>query len=90
MKFTATDGTIVTDELLEQMAEPWDNGEVPGTGGPVHRGRPRLSHESTTVVSFKVPKSQAERFARAAKSLGVTRSSFLRDAASKAADAALA
>lgn len=90
MKFKAEDGTIVTDELIEKMAEPWDSGEVPGIGGEIVRGRPRMSTEPLVVLSFKVPKSRAEQITRAAKVNGETRSGFLREAAYEKAAQALA
>ena len=35
--FHTEDGTLITEEMLEKMAEPWDRGEIPeGEWGPIH------------------------------------------------------
>ena len=90
MRFCGQDGSMITDEMLERMAEPWDMGELPGMGGAVTRGRPRLGDEPSVVLSFKVPQSSAERITKAAQSCGESRSMFLRTAACAAADRVLA
>ncbi len=81
MDFKAEDGTIITDEIIEKMAESWDRGDLYGAGGEIVRGRPRLSVEPLEVISFKVPKSLAVVINRAARERGESRSVFLRNAA---------
>ena len=90
MKFKTEDGTIVDDALIEEMAEAWDCGEVPGVGSRVRRGRPRLANEEVSTISFKAPISLAEEIAKAAKASGESQSSFLRAAAHERADKILA
>ena len=37
--FKTEDGTILTEEMLEKLAEPWDRGEIPeGEWGPIQLG----------------------------------------------------
>lgn len=45
--FAAEGGVEVTDELLDQWAEPWERGEVPGKAAGFVRapGRPCLCEE---------------------------------------------
>ena len=88
-RFYGEDGTLVTDEMLEAMAKPWDEGKVPGKGGKLRRGRPRLNDEPTQVLSFKVPCSLAEAIAKAATQSGESRSRFLREAAEQKVAAVL-
>lgn len=80
-EFKTSDGSAITDEHIEEMAEPWDRGDLYGVGGEIVRGRPRLSTEPLEVISFKVPRSLAEAINRAARERGESRSVFLRNAA---------
>lgn len=90
MKFTSEGNVTLTDDALAQLAKPWDEGRIPGIGGKVTRGRPRLSDEPLDILSFKAPHSMAETIARAAEAYGGTRSSFLREAAMEKAERVLA
>lgn len=71
-------GLEITDELVEQWAEPWERGEVPGTPGEIIVGRPRISREELSTVTFKLPKSQVVALDNLAQRTGETRSQFLR------------
>ena len=71
-------GVIVTDELVETWAEPWDSSGIEGTPGPITVGRPRLSHEELATVSFKLPESWLGWVDAKALVEGMTRSQILR------------
>lgn len=83
-KFFTEDGIEITDELVEQWAAPWERGEIPGTPGEIVVGRPRISTEELTTVTFKLPLSQAKALDDTAKRAGETRSQFLRSLVSNA------
>lgn len=80
--FVAEGGVEVTDELLDQWAEPWERGEVPGKAAGFVRapGRPRLCEEPTKVVSIRLPISVLKACDAKAKLQGETRSQMMRDA----------
>ena len=71
-------GVILTDDLIEKWAAPWDSGGVEGRPGPITVGRPRLSHEELATVSFKLPESWLGWVDAKALVAGMTRSEMLR------------
>lgn len=81
-KFVAEGGVEVTDELLDQWAEPWERGEVPGKAAGFVRspGRPRLCDEPTRVISLRLPESIIKASEAKAKRYGETRSQRMREA----------
>ena len=83
MGYTTKNGVEISDEQIEEMAQLFERGEVPGeTIGWIIKppGRPRLSEEDLVTVAFKIPQSQREEADRIAKSRNQTRSEFMRDA----------
>lgn len=83
------DGSILTEEMMDRIAEDAERGILPGKPGKYligPPGRPRLSDEDLVTVAFKVPRSKREEMDEAAARRDQTRSEFLRDAL----DAALA
>lgn len=77
-------GTLLTDELLDEWADAYERGDYPGTPGEIVVGRPRISAEELTTVTFKLPLSQAKALDDSAKRAGKTRSQFLRSLISNA------
>lgn len=81
-KFVAEGGVEVTDELLDQWAEPWERGEVPRAAAGFVRSpsRPRLCDEPTRVVSLRLPVSVIKASEAKAKRYGETLSQRMREA----------
>jgi hypothetical protein len=81
-KFIAEGDIEVTDDLLDQLAEPWERGRVPGVaaGFVAAPGRPRLSEEDTQIVALRLPVSIVRALDVKAKEQGETRSQLMRDA----------
>jgi hypothetical protein len=80
MKFTAENGLIVTDKLVEKWAARYESGNYPGTGAEITVGRPRLSQEKTLTVHFKLPESKVASLEALANKKGCNRSQVLRNA----------
>ena len=82
MAFVSKNGTVVTDEMLEELALQMEAGQIPGEPGEwliKPPGRPRLSQEELVTVAFKIPQSQRAAADRIAKSRNQTRSEFMRE-----------
>lgn len=81
-KFIAEGGVEVTDKLLDEWAQPWEEGKAPGVaaGYVTAPGRPRISDEPTKVVSLRLPISVIKACEEKAKRYGETRSQRMRDA----------
>lgn len=76
-------GFKVTREMVEQWCAAYDAGELPegyAFDGPIKPGRPKLSNEATSSLSFKCPESGADMIARAAKVAGIKKSALMREA----------
>lgn len=64
---------------IEELAAPWDAGEVPGEPmGEVIVGRPLKFGEELKIVGFKDTESTIDKMDRRASSLGMCRSDYLR------------
>ena len=83
-------GYMLTDEEIEERARQWEDVSWSGGLETVHVGRPPLSSEPNSNLSFKCPKSAAELIARAAEAQGVGKSEFMRTAAIEKAASVLA
>ncbi|MEG0477604.1 MAG: toxin-antitoxin system antitoxin subunit [Raoultibacter sp.] len=81
-KFIAEGNVEITDELLDTWAEPWERGEIPGVaaGFVSAPGRPRISEETSRVVSIRLPLSVISAMERKARRQGETRSQCMRNA----------
>lgn len=80
---TTKGGTVLTVEMMDEIAENAEKGILPGKPGKFlvgPPGRPRISSEDLVTVAFKVPSSKRDQLDRAAKARGQKRSEFLRDA----------
>lgn len=89
----AEGGVEVTREMIEKWCAAYDAGELPegyAFDGPIRPGRPRLSNEATSSLSFKCPKSGAAMIEQAAKVSGVKKSAFIRQASLEKAAKVLA
>lgn len=74
-------GTVITEEMLEEMGEAAEKGEYPGTPGTfvTRPGRPRLADEDLRTMGFRAPESLVVAFERKAREHGQTKSERLRD-----------
>lgn len=84
--YTAANGQVVTDEMIDAWCESYERGEFPDgertVGGIVH-GRPPLSGEGTATLSVKIPLGMKEAIRRRAAAEGMTPSEFARAALSE-------
>ncbi len=69
----------LTREDIEELAAPWEAGDVPGVPvGEVIVGRPLKFGEHLKLVGFKETEQKIERMDKRADSLGMKRSDYLR------------
>ncbi len=69
----------LTREDIEELAAPWEAGEIPGVPvGEVIVGRPLKFGEHLKLVGFKDTEQKIERMDKRADSLGMKRSDYLR------------
>ena len=69
----------LTREDIEELAAPWEAGEIPGVPvGEVIVGRPLEFGEHLKLVGFKETEQKIERMDKRADSLGMKRSDYLR------------
>lgn len=83
MEYRAKDGFVITDEMIEKMAEDAERGEYPGKPGKMvvaPQGRPPLCDEELVTVAFKIPRSFRDRMDKKASDNNETRSQFMRAA----------
>jgi hypothetical protein len=87
MAYKKKNGSIVTDEWMDTVADAAEKGELPGsvTHTEVHLGRPRMyGDEELKTISFRLPASRIPAIEAAARQKGESRSDFIRDAVDKA------
>ena len=84
MSIVTKNGTVLTDEMIEKLAEQWENDTWSGHLDKVIMGRPRISDEELVNVTFRMPKSYLASIERITKESGQTRSTFLRNAVERA------
>lgn len=90
MTYILKDGTILTEEMIEELADQAERGIYPGETVEViiaPPGRPSLCDEELVTVAFKVPRSYRDKLDAKAKSLNETRSQFMRDVLAAALEA---
>jgi hypothetical protein len=83
MAYRLSDGTILTDEQIDELADRAERGDLPGKAGKLlvaPPGRPRMSDEDLVTIAFKVPRSRRDELDRAAAAKCESRSEFLRHA----------
>ena len=69
----------LTREDIEELAAPWEAGEIPGVPvGEVIVGRPLKFGEHLKLVGFKETEQKIERMDKRADSVGMKRSDYLR------------
>jgi hypothetical protein len=83
MDITTSDGKVITDEMLDKMAEEYENGTWSGHG-EITMGRPKLYDEDMETVSFRLPKSRIQAIEAVAKRRNESKSDFFREAIDKA------
>lgn len=80
-------GSVLTDDDIELLCDQAERGEYPGTPGEWvvrPQGRPRSYGEELVTVTLKVPASMRAAIDVRAKSVGETRSQFVRSAIERA------
>ncbi|MCL2403844.1 MAG: hypothetical protein FWC86_06435 [Coriobacteriia bacterium] len=90
MAYVLKDGSILTEEMIEEWGEAAERGELPG--GPDDwewvikpPGRPQLyPNEELVTVAFKVPAAFRDLIDSKAKENEITRSDYLRKVVSTA------
>lgn len=83
MGYKTKSGHVLTDEMIEEIAEAAERGEYPGKPGKIivaPPGRPSLYDEELVTVAFKIPRSFREKLDKQAASKNETRSQFMREA----------
>ena len=69
----------LTREDIEELAAPWEAGDVPGEPvGDIIVGRPLKFGEALKMVGFKDTEGKIEAMDKRADSLGMKRSDYLR------------
>ena len=77
MEYVTKNGTVLTDKVLDDMAQEYEKGTWHGS---VTMGRPKLYNEELETISFRLPKSRIAAIDEAAKRRGESKSAFLRAA----------
>ena len=79
MAITTKNGNVLTDEMLEEMAEACERGEYPGEPtGEILVGRPLKFGEEMELITFKMPASKVVQVNARAAELDISRSDYLR------------
>lgn len=76
-------GTYLSDDMLEEIAQVFENGEWPEGTTQVLRGRPRILGEELQSITYRDAKSKVAAMDKRAASLHMSRSDYLRDLVSK-------
>ena len=79
MKYVTENGTVLTDEKLDEMAKKYEEGTWSGKMGKLVVGRPSLADEDVKSVSFRLPVSKIAMMDARAAAKGETRSEFIRE-----------
>ena len=85
--FTGENGKTITPDKIERWAQQAEKGRYPGRRGEISVGRPPLTDEELAVITFKCPPSVVAQMDKRAKTQGISRSSFLRNAIAHELDA---
>jgi hypothetical protein len=83
MTITTKNGTVLTDEMMDQIADAFERGEWPGTESHILQGRPLMFGEELQSVTFKAPVRKIAAIDRKAAKLEVSRSDYLRSLVDK-------
>ena len=80
-RFKATDGSVVTDEMIDGWCEALDRDVWPEgwkSRSEIVYGRPPLSVDGTVTLSIKVPVAMKQAIASEAKRRGTSTSNYAR------------
>ena len=83
MSITAENGTYLSDEMLDEIAQAFESGEWPEGRTRILRGRPKILGEELQSVTYKDAKSRVTAMDKRAASLHMSRSDYLRSLVSK-------
>jgi hypothetical protein len=79
-RHVAHDGTVLTDELLDQWGDQIEAGEYPGTAVPVRRGRPlAIGAEAASPVTVWLDRARRDKLRLMAERRHVSQAEVLRD-----------
>ncbi|MDR2109625.1 MAG: ribbon-helix-helix domain-containing protein [Coriobacteriales bacterium] len=70
----------VTEQMLDEMAEEYENGTWSGPVGKIVMGRPSIANEEVRPITFRLPLAKIKALDDRASQLGGTRSEALREA----------
>lgn len=82
MEFKASNGDVLDDKRLDEMAREYENGEWRGHG-EITPGRPKLFDEEMETVSFRIPRSRVAAIEAVIRRSGISKSEFYRRAVDK-------
>ena len=82
----ASDGTVVTQRMLDDWFERAEAGELPGSPGPTHPGRPlSIGDEVATPVTIRLDGARRRKLEQLATTGGVSKAQIMRDLLDRAA-----
>jgi len=82
----AHDGTVVTQQMLDEWFEQAEAGELPGTPGPTHPGRPlSIGDEAATPLTVRLDGARRRKLEHLAKTRRVSKAQVMRDLLDQAA-----
>ena len=78
MAIKTRNGSVVTEEKMEELADMFERGEWPEGETRILPGRPRMFDDEMKPLTFKEPVRKIAAIDRRAKQLGMSRSNYLR------------
>ncbi len=78
MVFKTKNGIVITDEMLDEIADAFERGQWPGTSSRIVKGRPLILGEPLKSVTFKDTANELAAMDKRAASLNMSRSDYLR------------
>ncbi|MDR2114217.1 MAG: hypothetical protein LBO75_02940 [Bifidobacteriaceae bacterium] len=77
---TASDGTALTEELLDKLEAEIETGQCGGSPGPVHHGRPlAVGSDAASPVTVRLDSARREKLRGLAARRHVSQAQVLRD-----------
>jgi len=82
----ASDGTVVTRQMLDDWSEQSETGNLPGRPGPIRPGRPLgIGDEVATPVTVRLDAARRRKLEQLAKTSQVSKAQIMRDLLDRAA-----
>ena len=81
MEISTENGTKITYEMFEKLADAYESGNWPGVAsGEITIGQPRLKEDDARAITFRIPVSKVVALDKLAETQGISRSEVLRKA----------